>query len=127
MIHIPATKNQRHWRAMLAVSLSATTTVIIVIALAAIRAAAADEPLAEFKVLFDGKSLSGWEGDPRFWSVQDGCITGRTTVEQPAPHNTFLIYKDGVLRDFELHISFKLGNHNSGVQYRSKDLGDHVV
>ncbi len=32
-----------------------------------------------FRSLFDGKTLAGWDGDPRLWSVQDGCITGQTT------------------------------------------------
>src|SRR5437868_6433091 len=86
----------------------------------------AAEPSAEFKDLFNGKDLSGWDGDSRFWSVQDGCITGKTTAEQPAPHNTFLIYRDATPGDFELHAMFKLWNHNSGIQYRSKDLGDHA-
>lgn len=26
--------------------------------------------------LFDGKSLTGWEGDPKIWRIQDGLITG---------------------------------------------------
>ena len=33
------------------------------------------------KKLFDGISLKGWEGDPKFWSVQDGAILGQTTKE----------------------------------------------
>jgi hypothetical protein len=81
----------------------------------------------EFKELFNGKDLSGWEGDERFWSVKDGAITGQTTAEQKAKHNTFLVYKGGTVKDFELHLKFKLGNHNSGVQYRAKALPDHVV
>jgi hypothetical protein len=24
--------------------------------------------------LFDGQTLNGWDGDPRFWSVKDGAI-----------------------------------------------------
>lgn len=85
------------------------------------------EPENGFKEIFNGKDLSGWEGDERFWSVRDGMIVGETTKETPAPHNTFLVYKGGPVKDFELHIKFKLRNHNSGVQYRSKDLGDHVI
>ena len=34
---------------------------------------------SEWKELFDGKSLSGWDGDPKFWSVKDGVIQGKTT------------------------------------------------
>ena len=49
---------------------------------AARQAAAAEEG---FRAIFDGKTLAGWDGDPRFWSVQDGAITGETTKENPAP------------------------------------------
>ena len=43
---------------------------------------------ADTIALFDGKSLEGWEGDARFWSVQDGVITGKSTEQQPfvKPH-----------------------------------------
>ena len=30
--------------------------------------------------LFNGKDLSGWNGNPKLWSVQDGAITGQTTA-----------------------------------------------
>jgi hypothetical protein len=76
-----------------------------------------------FVPLFNGKDLGGWEGDPRFWSVRDGAIRGETTAEKVAPGNTFLIWRDGTLRDFVLKLKFRIQNGNSGVQYRSKDLG----
>ncbi len=78
-------------------------------------------------VLFNGKDLSGWEGDKRFWSVEDGAITGLTTAEKKAERNTFLIYRGGSFKDFELRVKFRLENHNSGIQYRSKDRGNFVV
>ena len=31
---------------------------------------------AEDKQLFNGKDLTGWEGNAKLWSVQDGAITG---------------------------------------------------
>jgi len=77
------------------------------------------------KSLFNGKDLTGWEGDPKLWSVQDGAITAKGTVENPAPHNTFLIWKDGEPADFTLTLQFKMtpGDDqkytNSGIQYRS--------
>jgi hypothetical protein len=80
-----------------------------------------------FKELFNGKDLDGWDGDPRFWSVKDGVIVGQTTAETPTEHNTFLFWKDGKVSDFELHASFKITNHNSGIQYRSVNEGDHVA
>jgi hypothetical protein len=72
--------------------------------------------------IFDGKSLSGWDGDPRFWKVEDGCITGQTTKEVPAEANTFLTWTGGDVDDFELTLDYKLIGGNSGVQVRSFPL-----
>lgn len=83
-------------------------------------AAAKDE--AGFTSLFDGKTLNNWEGNPRFWSVRDGAITGQTTADNPTRGNTFLVYKGGDVSDFELRFEYKIVGGNSGVQYRSKLL-----
>ena len=80
-----------------------------------------------FKSIFDGKTLKGWDGNPNFWRVEDGAITGQTTAENPTKGNTFLIWKDGELGDFELKLKFRIVGGNSGIQYRSKDHGDWVV
>ncbi len=80
--------------------------------------ALASTAFAEDKNLFNGKDLTGWKGLD-FWSVEDGCITGRTTKEKPTKGNTFLVYKDEVA-DFELTFKYKIIGGNSGVQYRSK-------
>ncbi|MBQ6109234.1 MAG: DUF1080 domain-containing protein [Thermoguttaceae bacterium] len=72
-----------------------------------------------FQSLFDGKTLDGWDGDPAFWSVQDGCITGISTAETPVKYNTFLTWTKGEVADFELLCDFCLTNHNSGIQYRA--------
>ncbi|MBM4076014.1 MAG: DUF1080 domain-containing protein [Planctomycetes bacterium] len=92
---------------------------------------AADQPVlapAEpegMKSLFNGKDLSGWDGDPRLWSVKDGIIHGETTPEAKADGNTFIIWKEGVLKDFELRLSFRCNaTNNSGIQYRSRHIND---
>ncbi|MGA8151335.1 MAG: family 16 glycoside hydrolase [Terriglobales bacterium] len=79
---------------------------------------------AEFKPLFDGKTLNHWRGDPMLWSVQDGAITGRTS--KPNTQDTFLIH-DGNYRDFELHFKYRslTTRGNSGVQYRSRPSPEH--
>ncbi len=78
---------------------------------------------SDLKAIFNGKDLSGWDGDPTLWSVRDGVIHGETTEENPAKGNTFLIWKDGVLKDFELRLSFRCSaTNNSGIQYRSKHI-----
>lgn len=97
----------------------------------AARTAVGSEPIpapAEpegMKPLFNGKDLSGWDGDTRLWSAKDGVIHGETTAENPAKGNTFLIWKDGVTKDFELRVSFRCtASNNSGIQYRSKHIVD---
>lgn len=80
-----------------------------------------------FKAIFDGKTLENWDGNPEFWSVQDGAITGTTTKDKPTKGNTFIIYKGGDVADFELHLKYKIVGGNSGIQYRSKDNGNWVV
>ena len=71
-----------------------------------------------FKSIFDGKTLKGWNGDPKFWSVQDGAITGKTTKENPTKGNTFIIW-EGKTGNFDLRLDYKIIGGNSGIQYRS--------
>jgi hypothetical protein len=72
-----------------------------------------------FEKIFDGKTLKGWNGDPKFWSVQDGAITGKTTRENPTKGNTFIIWEGGKTGDFDLRLDYKIVGGNSGIQYRS--------
>jgi hypothetical protein len=75
-----------------------------------------------FKPIFDGKTLDGWDGDPRLWRVEDGAITGETTAANPAKGNTFLIWRGGKPANFELKAEFCMPNPgfaNSGIQIRS--------
>lgn len=78
--------------------------------------------------IFDGKTLDNWDGDPRLWSVKDGLLRGETTPENPAQGNTFIIWKGGTVKDFELRLSFRTGTtNNSGIQYRSKHITEGNV
>ncbi|NQV29040.1 MAG: DUF1080 domain-containing protein, partial [Rhodopirellula sp.] len=72
--------------------------------------------------LFDGKTLKNWDGNPAFWSVEDGAITGRTTAENPTKGNTFIIWRGGDVGDFELTLQYKIVGGNSGIQYRSFEV-----
>ena len=73
--------------------------------------------------LFNGKDLTGWDGDSRLWSVKDGAIHGETTKEVAAKGNTFLILKGRSFGDFELRLAFRCNAaNNSGIQYRSKHI-----
>ena len=88
-------------------------------------AVGAEKPPADaegFRPIFDGKTLDGLGRRSPFWRVEDGCITGQTTKENPAPRNTFLIWRGGKPADFQLKIEFRMPNPgfaNSGVQIRS--------
>jgi len=82
-------------------------------------------PETDMKPLFNGKDLTGWDGDPQFWSVKDGVIHGSTSKEKPAKGNTFLVYKESTFKNFELRLSYRCSStNNSGIQYRSKPLGN---
>lgn len=95
---------------------------------AAIVAPAAEKTDSEgFVSLFNGKDLTGWEGHKHFWSVKEGTIHGQTTKENPTKGNTFLLYTNGVVDDFELRFHYKIVGGNSGMQYRSKHKGNYVV
>jgi uncharacterized protein (TIGR03067 family) len=81
-----------------------------------------------FTSIFNGKDLTGWDGNPELWSAKDGAIVGQTSADKPIKGNTFLIWKDGTTADFELRLSYRItplagkGFANSGIQYRSKVL-----
>ena len=79
-----------------------------------------------FMSLFNGKDLTGWIGNPELWSVEDGAITGRTgeAPHNKLTHNTFLVYTGGSVDDFELRLKYRIEKGNSGIQYRSKVLGE---
>ena len=90
-------------------------------------AIADDKADAGFKPIFNGKDLTGWDGNPKFWSVEDGAITGRTTKDNPTKGNTFIIWREAPVDDFVLKLKYKIVGGNSGIQYRSKEVDDWVI
>ena len=74
-----------------------------------------------FTSIFDGKSLEGWDGDPTYWRVEDGAITARTATKT-LKSNTFIIWRNGELDDFELKLEYRIVGGNSGIQYRSFEV-----
>ncbi|MFN3189470.1 MAG: DUF1080 domain-containing protein [Aureliella sp.] len=86
-----------------------------------------DEATNGFVRLFDGKTLDGWEGDEKFWRVEDGAIVGQTTDDNKTAKNTFLIFTKDTVDDFELRFSYRVKGGNSGIQYRSEVLSKWVV
>jgi hypothetical protein len=85
-----------------------------------------DEP--EFTPIFDGKSLSGWEGDPTYWRVEGGALVGEITPATVVKSNTFIIWRGGRPKDFELKLDYRItGAGNSGINYRSVNVPDPVA
>lgn len=73
--------------------------------------------------LFDGKTLKGWDGNPAIWSVENGCIIGKTGG-QGTPnfleYNQFIVYEGKVPDDFVLEFDIWTSKEgNSGMQFRS--------
>ena len=77
--------------------------------------------------IFNGRDLTGWNGDPRFWRVEGGAIVGQTTPENALSQNTFIVWEAGTIEDFTLRLQFRVTGGNSGVQYRSRVLGGWSV
>ncbi len=75
-----------------------------------------------FEKIFDGTTLTNWDGDPTFWRAEAGTIVGESTTEKPVTENTFLIYRGSEPDNFELKLEFRMNSTNSGVQYRSRQL-----
>lgn len=75
---------------------------------------------------FNGKDLSGWEGNEDLWKVEDGQIVGSS--KGGLSHNEFL-KSQMIFGDFRLVCKVKLtpNKENSGIQFRSEALADGEV
>tara|TARA_Y100001934_G_scaffold276949_1_gene374601 strand:- start:774 stop:1403 length:630 start_codon:yes stop_codon:yes gene_type:complete len=77
-------------------------------------------------ILFDGKSFNGWEGNMKFFRIEDGCIVGGRLNEK-IPNNEFLCTTNEY-DNFELKLKFKIvgsSDANAGVQFRTKRIPNH--
>ncbi len=78
---------------------------------------------AGFVPIFDGKSLAGWDADPKYWRVEDGMLVGVVTPETLLKANTFAIWRGGAPADFELKVEYRVSAAgNSGINYRSVEI-----
>jgi len=85
-----------------------------------------DEP--GFTPIFDGKTLNGWEGDPKYWRVENGALVGEITPATVVKSNTFIIWRGGRPKDFELKLDYRItAAGNSGINYRSVSVPDPVT
>jgi Domain of Unknown Function (DUF1080) len=84
---------------------------------------AAGDTEAGFETIFDGKTLKGWEGDPRYWRVEAGSLVGEVTPETVLKKNSFIIWRGRTTRDFELKVEYRISARgNSGINYRSVEV-----
>jgi hypothetical protein len=81
-----------------------------------------EEAQAGYKLLFDGKTLNGWDvtGSPEGWGVEDGCIACMVKKGR-------YLFTDEQYGDFKLHAEFKTEpGVNSGIFFRVSDLSDLI-
>ncbi len=89
-------------------------------------AIAGDEP--GFQPIFDGKTLSGWEGNTTYWRAENGAIVGEIVPSTVIKSNTFIIWRGGTPGDFELKLDYRITEGgNSGINYRSVVVPDLVT
>jgi hypothetical protein len=85
---------------------------------------AAPEPLdnadrAGWTQIFDGQTLTSWDGNPEVWKVEDGAITAGSWPERRVG-GTFIIWRGGEPSDFELKLDVKADyDVHSGIFYRA--------
>ena len=81
-------------------------------------AAVGSKPDADgFVNLLNGRNLNGWDGDPQFWSFENGALTGRT--DGTLKMNRFITWTGSTIRNFDLRVKVKVSSGgNSGLQYR---------
>src|SRR5687767_9252972 len=85
-----------------------------------------DEP--GFQPIFDGRTLNGWEGDTKYWRVENGVLVGEITPETVIKSNTFVVWTEGRPKDFELKLDYRItAGGNSGINYRSTRVPDPVT
>ena len=93
-------------------------------------AAVTDRPGTDgFVRLLNGKNLRNWEGDSKYWSLQDGVLTGVT--DGTLKTNQFITWKGSTVRNFDLRVKVRVtAGGNSGIQYRGQsrpEIGLHIV
>ena len=81
-----------------------------------------------FQQIFDGKTLAGWEGNSTYWRAENGSLVGEITPDTVIKSNTFIIWRGGRPKDFELKLDYRITSAgNSGINYRSVVVPDPVT
>ena len=78
------------------------------------------------KLLFDGTTFNGWEGNMDFFRIENGLIVaGR--LNKKIPNNEFLC-TTSEYENFDLRLKFKVVGSpqaNAGIQFRTKRIPNH--
>src|SRR5262245_9315724 len=83
---------------------------------------------AGFRQIFDGRTLTGWEGNPTYWRAENGSLVGEITPQTVIKSNTFIVWRGGQPKDFELKLDYRITpDGNSGINYRSAVVPDTVT
>ena len=94
---------------------------VLLLATSSLLSAAPEEG---FESIFDG-TLKNWEGDSTYWRAENGVLIGEVKPETLLKKNSFIIWRGGVLADFELKLEYRVSAQgNSGINYRSIQVPD---
>ncbi|MEC9476538.1 MAG: family 16 glycoside hydrolase [Planctomycetota bacterium] len=96
---------------------------LLVILVSSFGVAQPPQPDLGWVALFDGKSLTGWQGNFDLWRVEDGVIIGEGPEAGPIPRNDYL-WHASTWGNFVLEAQFRIEGGNSGLQYRSRRADD---
>jgi len=75
-----------------------------------------------FKSIFDGKTLTGWAGDPKYRRVENDCLVGEVTPATILKKNSLTICRGGTARDFEFKVEFRASAKGNSVNYRGEEI-----
>ncbi len=100
---------------------NAVFTMLVAFVLCASTVAAFGQEKEGYTKIFNGKDLTGWKGNPKLWSVENGAIVGQTNdSDKKITRNEALYYADDLeIGDFQIEFDYKISNWgNSGLYYR---------
>ena len=101
-------------------------TLVFVVGASALDAKDPSQLEKGFESIFDGKSFKGWEGNMKWFRIEDGAIIAGSH-RQTIPNNEFLCTTK-TYGDFELRLQARLigkAYRNAGIQFRSKRIPNH--
>ncbi|MBI5772546.1 MAG: DUF1080 domain-containing protein [Verrucomicrobia bacterium] len=65
--------------------------------------------------LIGEQGLTGWKGDPRYWAVENGVLTGRWRAGQANSSPVTLEWTNGLLQNFDLKLTYRVSGTGAPV------------